>query len=252
MSDLVLKRYVLKTLKLEGYKRDYKLKTKLPKYLHETIIGVLLSDGGVERSSSSSNVRMNVVMSAKNYPYIFHLYNLFEPYINNDLYALDVTISKNLNRSKNYSTLRFKTISMPQLVYYYNIFYKKDISKSKIVKRVPIELKDNFSCISLAHLLMGDGNYMKDRNIIRIYTNSFVKKDVLFLSSILDENFFIKSKIVHDRNNQYIIHIKDDNVDRIRNIVLPFVHPSMYYKLGINEKNYDVNKFDYFKIIDYI
>jgi len=77
MTDLILKRYILKTLKTENYKRDYRLMDKLPKYLNDTLIGLLLSDGGLQKSSETSNVRLSVTMSINSYPYIFHLYNLF-------------------------------------------------------------------------------------------------------------------------------------------------------------------------------
>jgi len=46
MTDLTLKRYILKTLKINNYKRDYRLMNKLPPYLMDTLIGLLLSDGG--------------------------------------------------------------------------------------------------------------------------------------------------------------------------------------------------------------
>lgn len=49
MIDLILKRYILKTLKLENYKKDYRLMSKLPNYLHYTLIGLLLSGGGLEK-----------------------------------------------------------------------------------------------------------------------------------------------------------------------------------------------------------
>jgi len=76
MTNLTLKRYILKTLKLDNYKRDYRLIPRLPKYLNDTLIGLLLSDGGLQKSTDRSNVRLSVTMSMNSYPYIFHLYNL--------------------------------------------------------------------------------------------------------------------------------------------------------------------------------
>jgi LAGLIDADG DNA endonuclease family len=96
-----------------------------PKYLNNVLVGLLLSDGGLEKASDTSNVRLSVNMSFDNYPYIFHLYNIFEPFIDTDLKIINVKSSVNLNMNKIYSTVRFRTISLPQLIYYYNIFYKK-------------------------------------------------------------------------------------------------------------------------------
>lgn len=152
--------------------------------MNDTLIGLLLSDGSLQKSTDTSNVR-------------------------------------------------FKTISMSQLLYYYNIFYKKNIINNIFEKIVPMELKNNFNAILLAHLIMGDGNYLNTRNIIRIYTNSYTEKDVRLLSNIIIDNLGIDTKVVFDRKDQYIIVI--ENINYIRDILLPYMHPSMLYKLGINE-----------------
>jgi LAGLIDADG DNA endonuclease family protein len=252
MTDLTLRRYILKTLKINNYKCEYRLMNKLPQYLNDTLIGLLLSDGGLQRSTDTSNVRLSVTMSVKSYPYIFHLYNLFEPYIDTDLNIIDIKNSKKINYNRNYSTIRFKTISAPQFIYYYNIFYKKNIILNKWEKVIPLELKYNFNAISLAHLIMGDGNYLRKRNIIRIYTNSYIQSDVILLSNIIKENLSINSKVIHDRNNQYIIVIEKDNVDLTRKIILSYMHPSMLYKLGISNDTIFSSKFNYFNIINKI
>jgi LAGLIDADG DNA endonuclease family len=248
MKDLAMRRYILKTLKL----KDYRLKRRLPNYLNQALIGLLLSDGGLEKSTVRSNVRLSVIMSMDNYPYILHLYNLFEPYINTDLRVLGVKVYSEKEVYKYYSTVRFKTISMPQLLYYYNIFYKKNIMNNKREKRVPIELKSNFNAVSLAHLIMGDGNYLRERNIIRIYTNSFIKEDVILLSNIINENLSINNKVIHDRNNQYIIVIEKDSINNTRDVLLPYMHPSVLYKVGMDRDIVSTNKFNYLNIIDNI
>jgi LAGLIDADG DNA endonuclease family len=95
---------------------------------------------------------------------------------------------------------------------------------------------------------MGDGNFLKDRNIIRIYTNSFSRENVELLSNIINGNLNINNKVIHDRNNQYIILIEGDNVKLTQKLILPYMHPSIFYKLGI-EIN-EINKFNYMHIIE--
>jgi LAGLIDADG DNA endonuclease family len=63
---------------------------KFTQYLNDTLIGLLLSDGGLQRSTDTFNVRLSVTMSVKSYPYLFHLYNLFELYIGTDLKIIDI------------------------------------------------------------------------------------------------------------------------------------------------------------------
>jgi LAGLIDADG DNA endonuclease family len=235
---------------LSSYKKDYRL-LSLPKYLKSVLIGILLSDGGLERSSLTSFVRLNVIMSIKSFPYLFHLYNLFEPYTNSDIQILDINKTHNSVREyKTYTTVRFKTVSLPHFLPYYDLFYKEDKTKNKWIKTIGDELKCNFDSIALAHLIMGNGNYLKDRNIIRLYTNSFNKNGVILLSNIIKENLQIDNKVMHDRNNQYIIIIEKNNVNLTSDLVLPYMHPSMYYKLGLNYES--DNNFDYSKILNFI
>jgi len=100
---------------------------------------------------------------------------------------------------------------------------------------------------------MGDGNYLKDKNIIRIYTNSFTKNNVIMLSNIIKSNLNIKNKVIHYRNNQYIIIIiEQENIIFTRDIVLPFTYPSMFYRLGIETSSIEVEKFDYYNILNEI
>jgi hypothetical protein len=56
------------------------------------LIGLLLSDRGLQKSTDRSNVRLSVTMSMLNFPYLFHLYNLFEPYIDTNFNFLDVML----------------------------------------------------------------------------------------------------------------------------------------------------------------
>ena len=237
MTNLSLKRFILKSLSLDNYKTDYRLTFNFPKYLNDTLIGLLLSDGGLEKSSETSNVRLNVTMSITNFPYILHLYNLFEPYIDNNVNIINVDLKNKEGLIKTYTTVRFKTVSMPHLLYYFNIFYKRKVGSYIFKKIVPVELKSNFSAL--------------EKNIIRIFTNSFIKEDVIFLSNIIMENLNIENKVIYDRKNQYIIKIEKDNINKLRNIILPYMHPSMLYKLGINDLilNKEEVKFDYYNII---
>ena len=53
------------------------------------------------------------------------------------------------------------------------MFYKLDNNSGKFKKIVPENIHDLMNPIVLAYLIMGDGNFDKGRNRVRIYTNSF-------------------------------------------------------------------------------
>lgn len=67
---------------LENYKKKLRSKSKLSLYLNDVLIGLLLSDGYLERSSPTSGVRLTISFGAKHSAYLMHLFNLIEPYTN--------------------------------------------------------------------------------------------------------------------------------------------------------------------------
>jgi len=245
MSKYSLKRYVERTLRLEPYKADYRLK-ELPSYLHESLIGLLLSDGSIERPSKSGGARLSVILGFKTLPYLFHLYNLFEPYIDNNISISEVYNNKT---SHAHSIARFKTCMMPIFVYYHNMFYNLDVNLNRYVKIVPKNICNLMTPVVLAHLIMGDGNIQKGSDIIRIYTNSFTKLEVEQLAIAITKNLDIKTKTVHDRNGQYILTISRSQLGKVKVLIGEFVHPSMLYKLGVSEFGF---KFNYRNILDKI
>ena len=76
--------------KLENYKKEFRSKSKLSLYLNDVIIGLLLSDGYLEKSSPTSGVRLTVSFGAKHSAYLMHLFNLFEPYTNTNPASISV------------------------------------------------------------------------------------------------------------------------------------------------------------------
>jgi LAGLIDADG DNA endonuclease family len=81
---------------------------------------------------------------------------------------------------------------------------------------------------------MGDGNLKPKDKIIRIYTNSFSKKDVERLGNAITNKLGIKIKVVSDRNDQYILTISRNQLDTVKSLILPYMHESMLYKLDLD------------------
>jgi LAGLIDADG DNA endonuclease family len=78
---------------------------------------------------------------------------------------------------------------------------------------------------------MDDGS--KYGSSIRIATNCFTEKEVLFLCEILKKKYNItSSKSKTGRDKEYIIYIYKSSLLNFSNIVKPYMLPSMYYKLN--------------------
>lgn len=133
-----------------------------------------------------------------------------------------------------------KTLSFPVFNYYHKLFYRYDSENKKWIKIVPGNISTLMNPVVLAFLLMGDGNFDKGRNRIRIYTNSFTELEVRLLSKSINENIKIESSVLLDKKdpdnkdkNQYIITIGAKQLPKLRSLVLEHIHPSMYYRIGL-------------------
>lgn len=74
---------------------------------------------------------------------------------------------------------------------------------------------------------MGDGTYNSG---VKIQTNSFTIKEVVFILNILIIKFNLECSLHFQRGNP-IIYIKSKSLKRNLNNILPFMHDSMKYKI---------------------
>ena len=77
---------------------------------------------------------------------------------------------------------------------------------------------------------MDDGTY--HGSSVRIATNSFTYKENLLLIKILKDKYNIETSL-HKNSNQFQLYIKKKSLPLLINIILPYLHSSMYYKLGL-------------------
>ncbi len=69
---------------------------------------------------------------------------------------------------------------------------------------------------------------------LKLCTNSFSYSECILLVKVLFDNFNLKSSIQSNgKENQYIIYIWAESMPLLREIILPYVHPSMKHKINI-------------------
>jgi LAGLIDADG DNA endonuclease family len=120
-----------KNLTIENYKIEYRSKLSMPSYLNQVLIGLLLSDGSIEKSSPTSLARLSVMFGLLHASYLLHLFNLFEPYTDSSVRTIN-TFNKRTNTS--HTQIEFKTVSLPIFLIYYNMFYIYDDKLKNIQK----------------------------------------------------------------------------------------------------------------------
>ena len=200
----------------------------LPQQLNSILIGIMLSDGGMYRSSPTANVRFEMSFGEKYKSLAFHIGDLFKDYMSNPVKSIEVK-----GKNKVYINYRLKTKTLPVFNSYFEMFYKFNHLTNKYVKIVPTNINDLMDPIVLAYLIQGDGNFDQSRNRVRIYTNSYQKQEVENLALAIQTKLNIYTAILHDRKDQWILSIGAKNLDLLRKIVIPYFHLTMLYRLGL-------------------
>ena len=146
--------YVLFPLYLISIKRDSSKSDKenltLSEIQKETLIGVLLGDAHLSRPKPTHNTKLVFDQSnSLHKEYLLHLYDVFKSLTNTEPY---VTNRKPDTRTgKVYNSIRFSTLSLPYLNYYYELFYKDGR------KIIPNNINELLTARGLAYLIMDDG-----------------------------------------------------------------------------------------------
>jgi ubiquinol-cytochrome c reductase cytochrome b subunit len=98
------------------------------------------------------------------------------------------------------------------------------------VKVVPQSIGNYLTPLALAVWIMDDGS--KVSKGLKLCTNSYSYSDCLLLVQVLHSNFGLKATIQSTgASSQYIIYIWKESMDKLRNIVDPFIIPEMKYKI---------------------
>lgn len=125
---------------------------------------------------------------------------------------------------KTYKSLNFWSKSLPLLKEFYLNFYENK------VKIVPEDLS-LLTPLALAHVIMQDGSRGTSKGLY-ICTDSFTYADVQRLTQYLMDRYNLKCSI-HKAGGNHRIYILAKSVETVKNLVLPFMHKSMLYKLGV-------------------
>jgi len=127
---------------------------------------------------------------------------------------------------KEYYGYEFNTFTFRSFNWIYEMFYNKG------KKVISLKIEKYLTPLALAVWIMDDGGWAKPGT--RIATNSFKLEEVEFLASVLRKNFDLDCTVQKIGTiDQYSIYIKGSSIPALRKLVLPYLHPSMHYKVGL-------------------
>ena len=190
------------------------------------IIGLLLGDG-YANNRSGEGVRISIKQSIIHKEYLFNLYEFFST----RGYCTTLKPRKYQRTIKGidkiYYGYEFNTFTFRSFFWIYKSFYKNG------KKIVPTNIEKYITPLTLAIWISDDGGWVE--NGVRISCNSFTLKEVEYLLNILIKKFNLSCTIqkIH-LPNKYSIYIKKESIYKLRELVLPHMHKSMFYKLGLS------------------
>lgn len=121
-------------------------------------------------------------------------------------------------------SMYFRSLAMPCLNYYHELFYKDN------VKIIPRNLEELLTARGLAYFIMDDGGKSVYNQTI-LHTRFFKKEDVEYLQTVLNKNFELRTRLEEKTQNQWVIYIPVRQKIKLIDIVGPFMHKSMLYKV---------------------
>lgn len=98
------------------------------------------------------------------------------------------------------------------------------------IKVVPKNIHELLTARGLAYWIMDDGGKSKYNQMV-LHTRGFSKEDVLLLQNTLKINFKLHSRLEEKVKDQWVIFIPIRQKVSLRDIVKPYIHDSMLYKI---------------------
>lgn len=95
---------------------------------------------------------------------------------------------------------------------------------------MPDNLDRLLTARGLAYWIMDDGSKGSYGEMI-LHTRAFTLSDVNRLQAVLISVFALRTRLIEKTPGQWVIVIPIKQTTSLRSIVLPYMHPSMYYKL---------------------
>ncbi len=125
-------------------------------------------------------------------------------------------------------SLRVRTRSYAFFNDLHNLFYIKE--DGKWIKVINDDIIHELTPRALAFWAADDGSNANSG--FYLHTEGFEYKDVYKLAGILHYKYGLEVT-VQNHYNKPLIYIKSRSMPLFRSLVMPHMHPSMYYKLGL-------------------
>jgi hypothetical protein len=203
------------------------------------LVGCLLGDAyAVKNKKYLPGKKFRFKQSGRHKSYLFFLYEFFDNRgycTNSGPREYKTILIKAANKKpKSYYGYEFDIFTFSSLNWLYDLFYLNGI------KMISSELMNFVTPMSIAFLLMDNGGWLSGSKSVRISTNKFTLQEVELLRDTFKAKFnldctiqLLTKKGGNTPKDKYSLYIKVSSLPRLRELVLPYMHSSMLYKLGL-------------------
>lgn len=210
--------------KKDGYHLNWKYwqdKKKLIKNLslelEEVAFGMILGNSSMSKKSREAIIKFE--QGYKQIEFLVHLFILFKKYT-----FMEIP-NKRIHNNK-IKSYWFKTFSHVSFTKIYDLCY---LNNKKVIYRST--LSKYLTPRSLAYWIMCDGS-LNGKTII-LHTQGFSESECYILSNVLKEKFNLWSIVIPHKKKYFVIRINSKNFYVLRQLIEPFIIPSMLYKIAL-------------------
>ena len=195
--------------------------TYWPTWFYSIVVGILLSDGWLEKENLNANTRFRFKQSLSKSDYVIYSFLPLAHYCSSI-----PKIAKGERKGTITYALHFSTIRYQCFNELYNLFYNNKI------KVIPYNIYDILTPVALAHWIMGDG--AKRNKGLVLCTDSYSLSDVIKMSNVLRIKYNLNTTITGFINNRPRIYIVFESMPNLIKLVKLYVLEFFWYKLQLN------------------
>lgn len=187
------------------------------------IIGNILGDGFAEYRSGSTRLTLHLGLPNREYIGWLHAFYSERGYSSVKPLKFKKQIGK---QGKIYFSTKIRTFSFKSFNWLYELFYKPN--GLVYIKCIPSTIEEFLTPLTLAIWFMDDGS--RHNSGVYLHTNSFVIEDIKVLQQALLQRHNLVTSL-HSKGGKWVIFFGKNNASIFCQIIYPFIHPSMFYKL---------------------
>lgn len=189
----------------------------LSDYQKQVLLGTMLGDSSFKKTHDMINPGITCGHSIKQKEYCEYKTSIFENLGAKCKHSKRNTPDKRTGKYYEIYTMRVPANS--ELKGWYNSFYQNG------KKRIPFELFEYFTEVSLAFMFMDDGS--KTDCGYTIATNCFTEEEIIKFRTFLMSKFNLETTMY----KSHVLYIRAKSVQKFTDLIFPHIIPSMQYKL---------------------